>query len=102
MEHVAIENPTLDWDNAKKLEQTPDWRMRGIKEAITIMSTLYNFNRPQGERHTLSCLAALPRPPITEDKGELAGGGGALPYKATAPHTSRSSLIVMMTIDNCC
>ena len=45
-EHAAIENHTLDWDNTKKLEQVPDWRMRGIKEAIIIRSTPNNFNRP--------------------------------------------------------
>ena len=51
--HAAIENHMLDWENTKKLEQVPHWRMREIKEAIAIMSTPHNFNKSQVERHIL-------------------------------------------------
>ena len=27
-EHTAMENHTFEWDNAKKIEQVPGWRMR--------------------------------------------------------------------------
>ena len=33
-EHAAIENHMLDWDRANKLEQVPDWRMKGINKPL--------------------------------------------------------------------
>ena len=50
-EHATIENHMLNWDNVTKLEQVPDWRMRGIKDALAIRSTPHKFNHSQRERH---------------------------------------------------
>ena len=58
--HATSENHTLDWDNAKKLEQVPDWRMRGIKEVISTRSTPHNFNHTQRERHILPRVGLSP------------------------------------------
>ena len=52
-EHAATKNHSLDWDNIKSLGQEPNWRLRGIKEAMEIRSNPCNMNRPQGERHQL-------------------------------------------------
>ena len=50
----TIENHSLDWDNAKKLEQVPDWRMRWInKGSHHHQSTPHNFNHLPWERHIL-------------------------------------------------
>ena len=55
-DHVAVENHTIKWDEAKMVEKERDWVARGIREAIVIRQYQHrNMNRDEG-RFTLSHL----------------------------------------------
>ena len=53
-DHARQLNHVIDWDSAKIVAREADWKIRGIKEAITIRRTI-NMNRDEG-RYTLSHL----------------------------------------------
>ena len=54
-DHARQLNHMIDWDSAKIVTREADWKMRGIKEAITIRRVKENMNRDEG-RYTLSHL----------------------------------------------
>ena len=54
-DHVMQLNHVMDWEGAKIIDKEPDWKVRGIKEAINIRRTKENMNRDQG-RYNLSHL----------------------------------------------
>ena len=92
-EHAAIENHTLDWDTAKKIEQVPACKMRGIKEVISIRSTLTTSTILRMKDisflmcGTLSSHSAPLHPPATEDKEEWPGGGPVTYFLTRSPHS---------------
>ena len=53
--HARQLNHVIDCDNAKTVIKEADWKMRCIKEAITIRREKENMNRDEG-RYTLSHL----------------------------------------------
>ena len=43
VEYFTTENHTLDWENARKIEQVPDWRIRGKRRPLLSEALLTTF-----------------------------------------------------------
>ena len=53
MDYVAIKNHTIGWEGVRLSAKEPDWKKRGVKEAVFIRKAWMRAINREGGRHLL-------------------------------------------------